>query len=412
MSNRLRSTAVVPVFATLYALGFTNLFLRSSLGVMAPGLTQEMALSPAMLSTVASSFFFAYAIMQLPTGMLLDRFGPRRTLATMLLFTTAGAALFSMARTPDMLIAGRILMGIGCAGTFTGGFYVLNAWLPPERVVTQIGAVNSFSALGTLCAATPFAIMIAWIGWRESYWIFTGGVAALTLAMALVMRDVPPGKAPSPAKSESLRNVFAGVREAARQPDMWRLLVVGLPMSAASTIVGSWGAPYLADVHGLDSIGRGNVLLGVGACSIAGHFFYGYVARWLNSIKAVVIGGSMLITIALGVIAAIEQPPLWLIGALFCAIGLFSAYPTLAHAHTRGLVPAHLVGRGVSVTNLGIMTAIASAQLAFGWIVGLFPAATGVPPAVAYRAAFAMLSLIALVAIIIYAPIRDTKPRG
>ena len=81
-----------PILAILYVLGFTNLVLRSSFGVMAPDLAREMALSPAMLSMVASAFFFAYALMQVPTGMLLDRFGPRRTLATMLLFTTAGAA--------------------------------------------------------------------------------------------------------------------------------------------------------------------------------------------------------------------------------------------------------------------------------------------------------------------------------
>ena len=73
--------AFVPVLAILYILGFTNLFLRSSFGVMAPDLAREMRLSPELLSTIASAFFFAYAAMQIPTGMLLDRFGPRWVLA-------------------------------------------------------------------------------------------------------------------------------------------------------------------------------------------------------------------------------------------------------------------------------------------------------------------------------------------
>ena len=90
-----RFSAIVPILAILYGLGFTNLFLRSSFGVMAPDLAREMALEPAALSTVASAFFFAYAAMQVPTGMLLDRFGPRRTVAAMLLFTAAGTALFA-----------------------------------------------------------------------------------------------------------------------------------------------------------------------------------------------------------------------------------------------------------------------------------------------------------------------------
>ena len=98
--------------------------------------------------------------------------------------------------------------------------------------------------------------------------------------------------------------------------------------------------------------------------------------------------------------------------ALFCLIGLSAAYPALTHAHARGLVPAHLVGRGVSLTNMGVMMAVAFMQLAFGWIVGAFAQEAGVPPEHAYRAAFAAQAAVALLAIAIYAPIRDVKPRG
>ncbi len=402
----------VPIFAALYALGFTNLFLRSSLGVMAPALSQEMELSPAMLSVVASAFFFAYALMQLPTGMLLDRLGARVTLAGLLLLTTGGAAVFAAATTPAMLIVGRILMGIGCAGTFTGAFYVLNRWLPPDRVVTQTGALNGFAAFGTFCASAPLAALIALIGWRHSYWMFTLAIATLTIAMALLMRDAPPGAAPSSARSERLVEVLAGVKDAARQPGMWRLMVVGLPISAASTLAGAWGAPFLKDVHGLADIARGNVLLGMALCSMAGHFLYGQLARRLNSIRTVIVGGSIVMTILLAVLALMPGLPLWAAGLLFCGIGLSSAFPTLAHAHARALVPPHLVGRGVAVTNFGIMTAIAFSQLAFGWIVGLGPMIDGVPSPTAYRWAFAMQAGIALAAVLLYAPVQDAKPRG
>ena len=401
----------LPVLAMLYALGFTNLFLRSSLGVLAPDLKSEMALTPEMLSTVASAFFFAYALMQLPTGIFLDRFGPRLTLGCMLLFTTAGAGMFAAAASPQSLVIGRVLMGIGCAGTFTGAFYVLNRWLAQERLVTQIGAVNSFAAVGTLCAAAPLAVMVEYIGWRSSYWIFTSGIGVLTVAMLLLMRDRPPGK-PAAAKMESLREMLAGVGQAARQPAMWRLLVVGLPMSAASIIMGAWGAPYLKDVHGLDSIEQGQALLGMGACSIAGHYTYARLASYFNSIRTVIVAGGIIITASLAVFVAWPGLPLWAASALFCLIGLSSAYPTLAHAHTRGLVPPHLVGRGVSVTNLGIMTAIALTQLGFGWIIGAFPAVAGAPPELAYRWAFGVEAVLAVVALVIYARARDVRPCG
>ena len=410
MGNRF--STIAPILAVLYSLGFTNLFLRSSFGVMAPDLAREMALDPAELSMIASAFFFAYAIMQVPTGMLLDRFGPRRTVATMLVFTTLGAALFAIGRSPMALTIARLLMGFGCAGVFTGAFYVMSQWMPADRVVTQIGALNSFSALGTLCATTPFAVLIAWIGWRESYWIFTAGVGGLMIAVAVLLRDAPAERPSLSTKRKSLAQAFAGVRDAIAQPGMKRLLVTGLPMSSASTIAGVWGAPYLKDVHALDDIGRGNALLAMAACAMAGHFLYGQVARRLNTLKGMVLAGSAAVLVATSTLALVEHPSISLAAGLFCLIALFSAYPTITHAHARGLVPHHLVGRGVSVTNMGVMTAIAFMQLAFGWIIGAFAQAKGAPPEHAYRAGFAAQAAVTLLAIAIYVPIRDVKPRG
>lgn len=407
-----QATAIAPILAILYALGFTNLFLRSSFGVMAPELAREMALEPAMLSTVASAYFFAYAAMQVPTGMLLDRFGPRRTLATMLLFTAVGTALFATGRSTTSLTIARLLMGLGCAGVFTGAFYVLTQWMQADRVVSQIGALNSFAALGTLCATTPFAVLIAWVGWRDSYWFFTAGVAVLLLAVAALLRDGPSDRPPPSSKREGLAQAFAGVLDAIGQPGMKRLLVAGLPMSSASTIAGVWGAPYLEDVHALGDIDRGNVLLAMAGCGMAGHFLYGQLASRLNTLKGMVLAGSAVILVATSTLAVLERPPLSLVMGLFCLIALFGAYPTLTHAHSRGLVPAHLVGRGVSVTNMGVMGAVAFMQLSFGWIVGAFSQTTGVPPEHAYRAGFAMQAAVTLLAIAIYAPIRDAKPRG
>jgi MFS family permease len=407
-----RSTAIAPILAILYSLGFTNLFLRSSFGVMAPDLARELALEPAALSTVASAYFFAYAAMQVPTGILLDRFGPRRTIAALLLFTSIGTVLFALGSSATTLTVARLLMGLGCAGVFTGAFYVLAQWLESDRVVTQVGALNSFSSLGALCATTPFALLIAAIGWRESYWLFTAVTAVLTLAVAMLLRDAPPDR-PSPVtRPQGLVSAFAGVLEAIRQPGMRRLLVAGLPMSSAGTIAGVWGAPYLKDVHALDDIGRGNVLLAMAGCAIAGHSLHGQLARRLNTLKGMILAGSLVIFLATAALAALERPPLALVTVLFCLIGLSGAFPAVAHAHTRGLVAAHLVGRGISLTNMGIMAAVAFMQLAFGWIVGAFAQGSGPPPEQAYRAGFAALAAAALVAIAVYAPVRDVRPRG
>jgi len=405
-------SVLLPILVTLYLLGFSNLFLRSSFGVLAPELERDMGMSPAVLSTVASSFFIVYALMQVPTGMLLDRFGPRRVLSGMMLFTAAGTALFAAGESAQTLTLGRILMGIGCSGAFTGAFYILAMWMTPDRVVTQTGALNSFAAVGNLCATAPFAALIALIGWRESYWLFTAGMILLTIALAIFVRDTPPDHTPRQAKGERLGEVLAGVREAVRQPGMGRLLFTGLPISVSGSLTGAWGAPYLKHVHNLDDIARGTVLLFMAVGGIAGHFFYGRIARRMNSLKMpVLLGGIVILLMALA-LALLSKPPLVLVTAIFVVTCLCAAYPTVTHAHARGLVPARLMGRGVAASNMGIMTAIAVAQFMFGWILSAFPAVAGVLPEAAYRMAFGVQAAVVLIGLIIFLRVPDVRPRA
>lgn len=407
-----RSRRLGAIVVVLFLLAFMNLFLRSSLGVMAPELAREMTLSPAGLSTVASAFFLAYAVMQLPTGMLLDRFGARLTVTGMLLFTAAGAGTFAAADSVPLLSLGRVLMGIGCAGIFTGAYYVLAQWMPQDRVVIVMGTLNTFAASGTLAATTPLAALIAVMGWRECYTVFTGGVALLLLAVWLVVRDGPPGAAPAASRAETLGSVLRGVGTALRQPGMVRLLFTGLPISATTTITGVWGAPYLRQVHGLDVIGSGNVLLAMALCSMAGHTLLGLLARRTNSVKAAMLCGMTGVAAAMSGLAVLDHPPVLVVAALFCLLGLSASFPMIVFAHARGLVAPHLMGRGLSAANMGLMLAIALMQLVFGWIVGTVSGPGAAPTELAYRTGFAVQAAGAILALLVYLPIRDVRPRG
>lgn len=406
------SRLLLPILAILYVLGFTNLFLRSSLGVLGARLAEEIHLAPAALSLVASAFFFAYAAMQIPTGALFDRYGPRRVLSGMLLFTAAGAGLFASASTGSGLVAGRVLMGIGSAGIFTGAFHVLSQWMPADRVVSQSGALNGFAALGSLMATTPLAVLIAWIGWRESYWLFTAWVVVLLILIATWLRDAPPESRPRASSAETVPEILSGVRRALSTTGMPRLLVAGFPLAATSAITGVWGAPYLRDVHGLSGIERGNVLLAMAVAGMLGHVLFGQMARYLNSLRAAIAAGSIVVIASLTTLSALSQPPLWLVTTMFCLMVLGSSYPSIIMAHARGLVLPELMGRGVAVSNMGTMTAIALMQFVFGWIVGQFPSTAGMAPEVAYRAAFAFSATISIAMLSVYAPIEDVRPKG
>ena len=111
-------------------------------------------------------------------------------------------------------------------------------------------------------------------------------------------------------------------------------------------------------------------------------------------------------------LALVPTPPIWLVTLIFATIGFAAMFPMIAFAHARGLVPAELVGRGVAVTNMGMMSAIALSQLIFGWIIGFYPVVEGASPEIAYRVAFAVLAGLNLVAMVIYAPVKDSRPLG
>ena len=404
--GRHRSMAL-GALVTLYMLGFSNLFLRNSLGIMSPSISADMALTPETLSIVASSFFFAYGLMQIPSGMLLDRFGARSTLGFLLLFTTAGAALFSSAENASQLIVARIAMGIGCAGIFSGAFFVVNQWVPPDRMVMQTSLLNSFAAVGGLCATAPLAALLTVYDWRSCFWIFTVGVGILLISVVFGLREPERQADAAKTKHETFGEILAGVRRALAQPGMKRLLVVGIPISSQTTIMGAWGAPYLRDVHQLSDVDRGGVMLVMAITSVFGHFALGYAARLVNSLRTVIVSAGAVVVVLSAAMAILSQPPVWLVTTIFGIIGFVTMYPMLAFAHARSLVAADIVGRGVAVTNMGIMLAIASSQLMFGWIVGLYPMVDGSVPEVAYRAGFAVLSGLALAALIIYAPTKD-----
>ena len=272
----------------------------------------------------------------------------------------------------------RVLMGIGCAGIFSGAFFVINQWVAQDKVVLHSGILNSFAAVGGLCATAPLAALISIFDWRACYWVFAAGVGVLLLAVAGGLRDPAPSRERSESRrGETLANIFAGVARAVARPGMKRLLVVGIPLSTQTTILGVWGAPYLRDVHALDEIARGNVLLAMAVSGVFGHAFYGWAARKLNSLKLVIVGGSSVLILMAAMLALIPTPPVWLVALIFTTIGFAAMFPMIAFAHARGLVSAELVGRGVAVTNMGMMSAIALSQLVFGWIIGFFSGGGG-----------------------------------
>jgi MFS family permease len=185
----LGARAIVGTVLVPFALGyFPSYLFRSVNAVVGPDLVDEIGLSATQLGLLTSAYLFAFALFQLPLGVLLDRFGPRRVQTALFGCAATGSLLFSIADDVLALTVARALIGLGFAGGLMSGFKAVVLWVPPPRRALANACVMSFGALGILVATVPVEIAVQAFGWRS---VFVG-LAAITLAVAaLILLAVP-----------------------------------------------------------------------------------------------------------------------------------------------------------------------------------------------------------------------------
>ena len=396
-------TSKLPLLLLLTAVTCLSQFYRVSNSVIAPELARDLHLSARQLGWAGSAFFFALFAVQIPVGLWFDRFGARRTVAALSLLAAAGSVWIANASDAASLIGGRLLVGVGCAASFMSVVFLCSRWFEPKRLATALSWVFAASNIGTLAAATPLAWIAATAGWRNGFL----GLAVVTLLVAalfyLIVRDRPPQGRSVERPKESLAEVFRGLGEVWRTPGLFPVLSMHFFAYATMlTVLGVWGGPYLHDVHKLDGVARGNVLLVMGVAQILGILAYGPMDRVLRSRKKVVFGGAAISMVLLIAMALLPDPPLWLAIGMLVAFCFFCAYGTVIVAQGRSLFPDRLAGRGVTAVNMAQCLGLAVLPAGTGYIVEGFGAGD-----TAYRWVFATLAVGVALGSIAYVRSRD-----
>jgi MFS family permease len=408
-ARNLLSVGAAVFVGTLIAFYMVSQFLRNSVGVIAPNLAAELNLSAADIGLLSSAFFIAFAAVQLPLGIALDRFGPRTVLLVCAGITVAGAILFAVAASAAGLIAARVLMGIGCSSSLMAPLALYAKRFPPERFATLVGLQLGLGTIGTLFATAPLAHAAADIGWRATF-VVVGAVTLLGgLLVALVVRDDGPAGAKA-ARRETFRESLAGLVAVLRTPSVGRLFLMHWTGYATfALLAGLWGAPYLTDVYGYDLKGRGELLLLPVIAQIVGSVLWGPMDRVLESYKLPVLVGAGLTMATLFILAFAGTLAFIPLAGWLVAFGFFSAYTPVMMAHGKSLFPPHLVGRGITLLNMGTMAGVFFSQAVTGLVIDLFPAAQGRYPLDAYRAVFALQGAFLLVSCLFYVGSRDPR---
>jgi len=399
---------MVPVLAVTFILAH---FLRSAPAVIAPNLRAELGLTPGQLSSLPAAIFLGAAMMQLPVGVLLDKFGPRRTISLLFVLAALGSITFSQAHSVPTLALGLFLIGCGAAPVFMGVMVLLARWIPRDRLATGTAISISVGGAGMLLSASPFAAAVELYGWRESLLVVGLFSIAVAGVVSLMVRDRPED-APAPPGGETLLQTIFGLRQVLADKRIYSFAAVtGVSVGSLVTIRNLWIGPYLNDVFDLDIIARGNVIFIVSVAWLCSALMYGPLDRWFDTRRGVVTGGMLIFTGTLVALAVNSSDSVVVATILLSAFALFAAMASPIFAHARSLFPETHTGRAFTAINVFTWTGVFLMQMATGAILDLFPVDEfGRSPAIAYRTMFGVLAVALVFALFAYRRVADAPP--
>ncbi|MBT5571222.1 MAG: MFS transporter [Alphaproteobacteria bacterium] len=408
--NRLKLIlAMIPALGLAFIL---SQFLRSVPAVIAPDLRAELDLTAGQLSALPAALFFGSAIMQLPSGVLLDRFGPRRTIAAFLLVTACGVAWFAVAHSVIGLTLALLTIGWGIAPVFMGIIVLITRWISRDRLATASALAVGFGGTGMLLSASPFAEATAAFGWRPTLLMVAGCALVMSLGVILTVRDRAPDAPIVVGGSESLLDVARGLNFIFREPKLYAIgAISAITVGSFLTFRALWVGPYLNDTFGSDLIERGNIIFVVSLAWLVSAICIGPLDRIFDTRRGIVTVGALSMALWFAVLSAAGNTTVVTVTVAMVLLGLSSGLSSPIFAHVRSLFPDRYVGRVVTAINLFIWGGVFLVQVGTGLLIDAFPAdELGRSPFVAYRVMFAALAVLLIAALLFYRRIEDVPP--
>ncbi|MDB9702675.1 MFS transporter [Rhodospirillales bacterium] len=398
---------IASIFLPL-GLGYFLSFLYRSINAMiAPQLVTELSLSPSQLGFVTAVYFLTFGLVQLPLGLLLDRFGPALVQSSLLVVSAIGAVIFSMGETVGLLAFGRGMIGMGVAGALMSSFTAFALWLPTRHLPLANGCLMGFGGLGALAATKPVEWALDLTDWRGLFLV----LAAITTLIALfVAVSLPrPKRIGSPTH---LRMQLKGILTVYRDRLFWRIAPLTIAsLGAGLSIQSLWAGTWLRDVAGLEP---GDVATHLSVMAIG--LTIGPVLSGLAASLTRQTGLSL--NWLLGVIACLFMSLQFLIilewisisYLLWAGFGLLINAMALSYAILSQAFPAHLAGRVNTSLNMLMIGGAFTSQYLIGWIIGFWPLEVGGGYAPeAYQAGFSVMLAAQFVTFIWFVIGRDRR---
>jgi len=385
------------IFLPFVAGYFMSYVFRSINALVGPQIALELGLGAADLGLLTSLYFLAFAVVLIPFGMLLDRYGPRRVDAGLLLVAALGAFVFAYATSFAGLALGRLLIGLGVSVSLMASFQAFVLWYPLERIGTLNSRAFAVGILGAIAVSVPLEAALRVTDWRTITLCF----AVLTLAASAIVFFVVPERArieaqrPAGGAQPELAGELAAVRLLLADPAFQRTAAMAAcSQSAVVSLTTLWMSTWLRDVAGYDRAAIGRALFVVNIALIAGFLAFGWIsdarARRGASPLPVVAGALALASACLALLALGSRG---LILSLWAGFAFFGSAATLGYSILSRRFPKHLAGRANTALNTFIFAGMFLGQWGVGLVLERWPrSAAGYAPE-AYFWAFGLLWL-------------------
>jgi len=343
---------------------FLSYVYRMTNAVMGPALAAEFGLTAGGLGLLSSVYFLSFAVFQLPLGLLLDRYGPRRVDAALLVIASVGACIYAAAGSFAALVAGRALIGLGVAVTLMASFQAFVLWFPGDRIATLNSRAFAVGIMGLITVSVPLEAALRVANWRSVMVAF----ALLTLAAAATIFLAVPKRADEGGAAAS-GNVMAAVRGLLSDAIFLRVAAMASVGQASLVSLSTlWMATWLRDVAGYDRAEVAQALLVVSLALIGGFLAFGRLAdaraRRGAPMPPLMAAGIGVSSICLGLLAlGVTQGAL----VIWAGFTFFGAAATLGYSIVSRRFPKHIAGR----VNTTLNTFVFSTMFVMQWIVGL-----------------------------------------
>jgi MFS family permease len=363
--------------AALYLIGF---YQRVAPAVMTEELSRDFSLGAAALGNLSAFYFYSYVAMQIPTGILADRWGPRKLLAAGAFVAALGSLVFALSGDMVMAGIGRLLIGGSVAVAFVGMLKIASVWFAPRQFALATGLALFVGISGAVFAGVPLHLLVISFGWRSVMAVSAVLTFCIGVAIWIVVRDDPREKGfkshghghGADDISEPGVGIVAGMKEVLKYRNTWLLILApGGIVGCILTFSGLWGIPFLTTHYGMTTTSAATLTsVPLVAWAVSSPFF-GALSDRFGKRKPFYLIGTLFVVLCWGVIIHIPGLPIPILTAALVVAGAASGGMIIGFAYGKESVPIHLAGTVSGMINMGVMVGPMILQPLVGWFLDL-----------------------------------------